>query len=115
VAAEMDEHHSLCLFSLKLGSIAHRLIRSYTSLLGNFSSFSVMSELLFVLLLNKQTNVKLIEMNSDRLLFPVHAVLMSLKFCSVKKCTVTHATSARKLFSLLVKPSLGSLSADMHK
>jgi hypothetical protein len=32
MAADMDERHSLCLFSLKLGSIAHRLMRSYSSL-----------------------------------------------------------------------------------
>jgi hypothetical protein len=60
VDADMDERHSLCLFSLELGSIAHRLIRSYSSLFANFSSFSVISELLFILLLNKQSSRKVV-------------------------------------------------------
>ena len=54
----MDERHSLCLFSLIPGSIAHCLIRSSSSssFFANFSSFSAVSELMFVLLRNRQTS-----------------------------------------------------------
>ena len=37
---------------------------------------------------------------SNRLLFSVHAVLVSLKFCPVRKCTITYVTFVRTSSSL---------------
>jgi hypothetical protein len=115
VAAEMDEHHSLCLFSLKLGSISHRLIRSYTSLLDNLSSFSVMSELLFVLLLNKQTNRKVDRIEIRSIAVPCACCSDVAQILLGQKMHGHSCYICKETLSLLVKPFLGFPSADMNK
>lgn len=46
--------------------------------------------------------IKPIEWCSNRLLFPVHAVLVALKFCPVRKCTITYTAFVKRFFSLLI-------------
>ena len=43
-----------------------------------------------------------IKKRSNRLLFPVHGVLVALKFCPVGKCTIAYTAFVRRFFSLLV-------------
>ena len=90
-----------------IDSLADQLIWHPMLLISHICCFFLLFHYIifpsFVLLPYEQWNYKANKKRcSNRLLFPVHGVLVALKFCPVGKCTIAYTAFVRRFFSLLV-------------
>ena len=73
------------------------------TMLNIFPAFSTIQRLCSRYGCRAKSLILSVEWCLDRLLFPVHASLVLLKFCSVRKCAITQTAFVRQFFSLLIK------------